>query len=142
MIVGLRIFTYREVKVLDDTCLSVVTVDGDGSSRTSSDAESGPRSCARASAGCAPKVSTSPSRFRERIRHTYAGFLKLGWADVGPVPMLVKPLRLGGFLSRYVRNEWGSIVGQSLLEVSCRNPSKQAAAEGQRPLDRENRELR
>jgi len=104
MIVGLRIFTYREVKVLDEVWPSIVTVDGmvhpDFQRRGiwSSLMREGIERLR------AEGIDIALS-FPGTHRHTYAGFLKLGWSDVGPVPMLVKPLRLGGFLSRYVRSQ-------------------------------------
>jgi predicted N-acetyltransferase YhbS len=104
MIVGLRIFTYREVKVLNDVRLSVLAVDGmvhpDFRRRGiwSALVREGLRRL-RAEGIHLALCFVGPHR------HTYAGFCKLGWSDVGSIPLLAKPLRLGGFLSRYVRSQ-------------------------------------
>ena len=102
-IVGLRIFPFREVKVLNEVWRSVLTVDG----MVHPDFR---------------RLGIWSGLMREGIqqlrdegihlalsfpgihRHTYAAFLKLGWVDVGPIPLLAKPLRLSGLVSRYFRS--------------------------------------
>jgi GNAT superfamily N-acetyltransferase len=105
MIVGLRIFPFREVKVGNDVWMSVMAVGGmvhpdfqrrgiwsslmrEGLSRLRSE-------------GIHLALS-----FPGTLRHSYAGFCKMGWSDLGSIPFLAKPLRLDGFLSKYVRSEW------------------------------------
>jgi ribosomal protein S18 acetylase RimI-like enzyme len=102
MIVGLRIFVFREVKVLDDVWLSVLAVDG----MVHPDFQRRGIWSALMREGLT-RLRSEGVRLAFCIvgthRHSYAGFRKLGFLDVGSIPFLAKPLRLDGFLSRYVR---------------------------------------
>jgi GNAT superfamily N-acetyltransferase len=102
-IVGLRNFLFREVKVGNDVWLSVLTVDamvhpdfrrlGIWSTLT--------REGVRRLRAEGIHLAVS---FVGPHRNTYAGFRKLGWMDVGSIPLLVKPLRLGGLLAKALRS--------------------------------------
>jgi GNAT superfamily N-acetyltransferase len=104
VIVGLRIFNFREAKVLDEVWPSIVTVDG----MVHPDFQRRGIWSALMREGLdelrAEGIHLALS-FPGIHRHTYAGFLKLGWSDTGSVPLLVKPLRPGALLSRFVRGE-------------------------------------
>ncbi len=102
-IVGLRIYPFREVKILNDVWRSVLTVDGmvHPDFRRLGIWSGLMREGIRRLRAEGIHLALS---FPGIHRHTYAAFLKLGFLDVGPIPLLAKPLRLGGLLSRVVRS--------------------------------------
>jgi GNAT superfamily N-acetyltransferase len=103
-IIGLRIFPYREVKVRNDVFISVLAVGGmvhpDFRRRGIWSALMRDGLESLRSEGIHLALS-----FPGTHRHSYVGFRKMGWSDLGTIPLLVKPLRLDGFLSKLVRSE-------------------------------------
>jgi GNAT superfamily N-acetyltransferase len=126
--IGLRAFLFREVKVMNEVHSAVLAVDGmvhpDFRRRGiwSALMREGLRRLRSEGIHLAFCIVGAH-------RHSYPGFCKLGFADVGSIPLLVRPLRLDGFLSKYSRSERLGSSARSVSRLLARGLRRNPAPE-------------